>query len=199
MFIWDIFTNFETSVYTFYNQVQNKTSTCWNLSYKMLCLFTACDPNCASGCTRQGAGKCDTTCVANYFLTSLYQCSRELLSRVLSDKWAKISIGTWLVTLNAAARCSVKDHVSSKGTTLIVDCLVVNLYQSNVVPVYANNGKLVLQFTTTPKSRFSTDLNDSVHTRRSVYGTGQSSPVVVTLHTHTHTHTHIYIYICNVT
>jgi len=58
------------------------TSACWYLTCKfMFCVYTgaACDSNCASGCSVQGAGKCDTTCLANYYLTSSYQCSRELL------------------------------------------------------------------------------------------------------------------------
>jgi len=74
-----------TLVYVPHSLVLNKISTCRLLNvFVCFCLYAACDQNCANGCSITGVGKCDTACVANYFLNSAYQCSRELLCHVLS-------------------------------------------------------------------------------------------------------------------
>lgn len=41
--------------------------------------YTACDENCVSGCSNEGQGNCDTECAPNFYLTSTFECSGELL------------------------------------------------------------------------------------------------------------------------
>jgi len=47
----------------------------------VVCLFTACDANCATGCQTQGKDKCDTLCKTGYVLSSVdHECDGTLSS-----------------------------------------------------------------------------------------------------------------------
>jgi len=52
-------------------------------------LVTECDLNCASQCTSQGPGKCDSQCNVGYSLfttgSNAYQCTREYLFSILIE------------------------------------------------------------------------------------------------------------------
>ena len=50
-----------------------------------------CDVNCASGCSTEGSGKCDTSCNDGYVLNSVtYICDRMIIFMLLDENCLRL-------------------------------------------------------------------------------------------------------------